>query len=793
MNKRSGLILALVGLAIALAWRPAAVHAITVPLPAEVNYNLYAAGLIGSSPFATDPTLGRVAGTFDITPYYGPAPSCSLEGSLPNMKIFLINQNMCVKEGDTLTYKVQIENGGDQTAYNLHIEIKWVEEAAKLLNSTIPEYYVGNSDSAEKEFHETPNPLIPIFEFPGHTDKELNFTLLVLKALKPFTVSLHASYYDCQGRKDRYACLQECIPNCVVHCEEERGRCKNSCVNTNTQCLNDCQSWEQQCVAGCASNKDPAACAKGCQDAGASCRNGCGAAKITCDNSCDAAYEGCKTNCFNGCEPVCARDHFVDTEHSIRDSCDPAPEFTTTPFAGQPNIICEPAEIHCAPSKPDRVGPNFDKAQYWNFDGAKPDLGPRYKEAYADIKPGECSVVADDIIVQPPFQDALNRQAQIVDVWMRPLHDSGTDFGRIVIENEILNIKHKAQAKKNLLEKHLKLWLDVAAKIDQILAGQINASQLQLGQLIEEARQKVLDEQKQLSKKYGENQDKKKDKFDPAAETAVNNAIQSICRACPDCGSDGGLKGLLPAVKTKYEANLDARKQAFDDMQQQSGIAPMPWAVELQNILSGYTSSNSKPLRDFRGRFPANAQDEFEEAWQYYYEKHYSEDKAKDIEIRLNEWEVALDTPKMVATMCTKKRIFAAKVEESWCESDGYPEFIIRGAPKPAKADYIVLPNQINNGKNSDIDPRKVIGDVCGGKSGDPYWADDCSCHCEQIIPDSGPNMRFCGTGGRPPAGDDDPGEPEVKHPITQHDINITSREECLQNIQPRHEGDPFL
>lgn len=746
-----------------------AARAVDIPLPQTVNYVQYAASEINSQPFDTDVVKGRVAAAFDITQYYGPAPSCSLNGSTANVEAFIINKNWCVKEQDTLTYKVLLENKGDQTAYNLHINIDWPKEAAQLLNSTIPENYIGSSDSADKEFHESPD--VPVFEFAGHTDREYSLTLLVLKVLKPFTVSLTGSYYDCRGRIDRYQCLQACIPNCMGMCETTKNQCKNTCTSTFTQCNDSWVAYGNNCGNLCKNNTDSAGCMTQCQQNAVAGSAQCASTQTSCNINCDTSYDNCKNSCYQGCEPECDRAHLVSTEHSIDGNCDQPPQFTTTPFAGEPAIICHPGDLSCVGDMPD-LGPHFKDAESWDFWGLKPpDLGPRFREAVADILPGECSVIKDNIISSPAYQDALNRQARVADVWMQPLHDSGTDFSKLIIQNEVLNIKNKAYAKEKMREIHRKWWSKLGNKLDRVMQKEEKPNQVKEQEYVDGFLNEARDLQKELTKKYADIQEQKKQKFDAVAETAKNNAIQSICRACPDCGSDAGLQQLLVAVKELYVEYLEGRKLDYDEMQDvfTTTNPNENWRKDLREALDAFSAGNPKPLQKFIDKYIEFADAGMESDWQASYEQFYQQDKYIDNEFRINHWETALDTPKTVATMCAQKKLFGPKVEESWCESNGYPEFIIRGAPNPAKSD-IQPPDLIKGGENANIDPLKVIGDVCGGEPGDPYWADDCSCHCDQIIPGSGPKMRFCG---------DD-------RPITQHDINITSQEECLKNL-PRH------
>lgn len=119
----------------------------------------------------------------------------------------------------------------------------------------------------------------------------------------------------------------------------------------------------------------------------------------------------------------------------------------------------------------------------------------------------------------------------------------------------------------------------------------------------------------------------------------------------------------------------------------------------------------------------------------------------------------------------------SAPVETTWCESNGYPEFVIRGAPEPfkARAGSIRLPD------TSDLDGTLTItlddavrGQVCGGKPGDPWWAPDCTCQCGELV-DTASGPVLC----------------QQLKPITRHDIFVTSQAECL--LEGAKHNDPFF
>jgi len=136
------------------------------------------------------------------------------------------------------------------------------------------------------------------------------------------------------------------------------------------------------------------------------------------------------------------------------------------------------------------------------------------------------------------------------------------------------------------------------------------------------------------------------------------------------------------------------------------------------------------------------------------YEVHAAADVVSNQVFRVGQWETALDVPKTLATSCEKENKYGSHVTITWCESGNYPEFIIRGAPEPANISIVkppvvigLDPDEPGYAYDADIDEELVYGTACGGGPGDPFWAYDCSCSCNELVPGRDPNkpwLRFC-------------------------------------------------
>ncbi|MEX0649551.1 MAG: hypothetical protein WD200_00955 [Candidatus Andersenbacteria bacterium] len=77
-------------------------------------------------------------------------------------------------------------------------------------------------------------------------------------------------------------------------------------------------------------------------------------------------------------------------------------------------------------------------------------------------------------------------------------------------------------------------------------------------------------------------------------------------------------------------------------------------------------------------------------------------------------------------------------VESTICESNGYPASVLASAPEPIKAtrNEIRLPDTsvLAPGENTVINEALTRGSACSGAPGDPYWAFDCSCSCNDLL-----------------------------------------------------------
>ncbi|MDP3997319.1 MAG: hypothetical protein Q8P73_02360 [bacterium] len=476
------------------------------------------------------------------------------------------------------------------------------------------------------------------------------------------------------------------------------------------------------------------------------------------------------------CETQCDFSQSTITTHTIDNDC-AIPNMSPYPKpSGQPAIICGPGDVTCQASMPN-LGVNFKSAKSWQDN---PDLGRRFEEAIADIIPGECRVLPDDVIIQPDYHDALNRQARPAAPFMRPLYNSGQDFVQLVHENELLGIKNKIYAKEQLSRIHSIFWQKLGDKVSQVISNQTSTASVRssVSSLVNEFIQETRQAQQELTQKYQQMQQQRAQKFDPVAQRAIQNAGQSIMAACGPPPGDGGLEQLLPAVKQAYEVNLQQRAQVYQQTQANyanpagapglgAEYRPDVWQNALTTALNAFDGGNPQLLRDFMNRYVGQENAGFEAQWSVTYDEQARQDKEADRQIRLQNWEVALDQPKTIATNCQKEKDFAAPVEQTWCESDDYDEFVIRGAPKPVR-DARPIEGIPSIGEKV-LDSAVIGNDSCINPGpGDPYWAGNCACHCDEIVdcptPDGGSELKLC----------------QSCYPITRHDIYITSQAECF-------------
>lgn len=540
---------------------------------------------------------------------------------------------------------------------------------------------------------------------------------------------------------------------------------------------------------------------------------------------------------------VSGGDSLVLTSHTIPDNCPSAPEISSTPApAKQPAIVCDPGEIGCAESLPS-LGKLFEDAvnnparapticSPNDPDGCSPNqpsLGPRFAEAVASLLPGECSTLEDAVLADPQFHDGLSRRADLAALFMRPLYDSGQDFSRLVLANELLGIKNTLYARSELSAIHTKHWQSHLGLLENVLRGALSTDTVR-GQInrwfldwIKETRQA----QQDLQKRYATMEAAREAKFDPVAQVAITNAKTSLERACgalplPPLEQDAGLERLLLtgplSVKQKYAASQQSRISEYQKTQAlfvdlNNKIFPesnrvATWQKELRDALDAFDQQNKQPLQEFVASIPIKDQVGFEAIWRHTYQAAAEADVAADELIRLNEWEIALDTPKKEAAECERDASLAARIEISWCESGIYPaDYIL-----PETQTYPTVrgghpPELIADGEKADIDVQRTVGVSCRGLPGDPFWAADCSCNCNQLVAGvSDGNILFCQAGRElqePPEPQPDTRPPVIGlkppvvgpqppiggggiKPIIRHDLysiaqGARTQDECLQ------------
>lgn len=490
----------------------------------------------------------------------------------------------------------------------------------------------------------------------------------------------------------------------------------------------------------------------------------------------------------------------AEAEHTIPANCDNPPFIFAPRPPKVPAIVCDPAQANCqstfqslffglryqdvlrgelfgqTPRRPTVCGPD-DTRPCANF---RPDLGPRFAEAVADIVPGECRVLSDDVVADPAFQDALNRQGAPAAPYLVPLYNSGLDFKRLVQENMLLGIDHLKQARDILRRLHLDAWDKQAANIQKVLGGAMTPAQgkAAIETIFQEWLQQTTAAQLSLRQAYANLQEDRKKKFDPIAQRAIANARLAIKNSC-GLTADGNLPALLPPVKAAYLAALDAQTIAYGE-QQKKFIDPAvfpalyAWKDELRTAYDAAAQGNIQPLRDFLASIPSREQNVFNDAFRQTYAEQQRADGDADQRVRTANWEVALDAPKTVATNCEKERVFGPPVEATWCESTGADaQFVQQSVVRPEKR-----PPQPIESDNALIRTEFVKGSPCSRRPGDPYWASDCSCFCDQFVwPPKEGGIVTCQQSGKE---------------ITRHDIFVTTQQECLQDIPIRHQ-EPFF
>ncbi len=780
----------LAGLLIGLSWwwLPMETKAeISVPISQDFNYQKFTSKYISRN-FNSDPRVEAATDGVDVAAMIGPAPSCDVNAGSPEIEIFLINKDYCVIEGDSITYRVYIRNVGTGPAYNLKITFD-APDGAKIINNDLPDDYVG---AQVGEFLND-----PLYAFNAGQELDLTVTVTFVEAIAPATAKVTASFYSCANLHDKYRCMEKCIPNCYEECEKEYDIC-----------IEDCEEIEDEDTEGELSGGEivnlPGTYIRPCppirpgtlpegwewlDDPNTLPEYWCyleapdgTSGKESCKAQCEDNLEECKENCFDSCKSKCDNAQKTVTTHIIPSNDCSAPDVSSAPLASkQPAIICGPGEVGCVDSIPD-LGNRFDVATPW-YEAMK--LGKRFLEAIAVILPGECSVLADDVVSDPSFQDAFLREDDPAAPYMKPLWQSGRNFSTLVHENELLGIKNKIAAKEKLREIYYDHAQSVIDTLGAVLDGNkdTDAARQELTQAYSNWQQQTESAQKELANNYAEMQTDRKEKFDPVARAAIANAKESIGIACPGEANDGGLEASLVAVKQAYEENLDNRTTTYTQTQlsfltftgEDNTSGPDEWQNLANQALDQFDNDDKEPLNNLIILMPERWRLGFNAVWRATYETQADDDKSADDKIRLEYWEVALDAPKTVATDCMEATEFAAAVETTWCESNGYPEFVLKGegGNAPAKAGVIAPPEYVSGGENTVIEDAAVSGTPCGGEPGDPYWATDCSCHCGEVV-SSGGGVATCGSG----------------QPITKLDMYVTSTEECL--LDTRH-TEPWL
>lgn len=490
------------------------------------------------------------------------------------------------------------------------------------------------------------------------------------------------------------------------------------------------------------------------------------------------------------------------------------PLFSTQPLppGHEPVIICDPAEVGCVPKAP-VLGPSFKEADPYILQFANetqftfaqvleavgnPKLGVRWKEAMADILPGECRAIPDDIILHPKFQDALDRRADPVNFFMMPIFNSEKDFKELVHVNDNQGQTHLILVKDRTLPLHRKYWLLHRDIIMAALEGKISGSTAlsQLNALLDQWRAELNGVMVELQTKYTEMQLKRKENYprilceqDLASYScttckAEDNVKSAIARAC-GIDADAGFCAHIDRIKLIYEQNLASRLAVYPATQSQFlTLQPVVnlWNGELAAALAALDGGDKgAALRKYFNSFGIYEQNTYDTLFKLYQE-HARIDRSLDENVRIGEWEKSLeggesvpypydpnllDAPKKVVVDCTKEKIYKHHVETTWCEVGEYPELMQRAAPEPRKAklNNIFLPDtSALDGSTAVIDESKVRGTPCNPGPGNPWWAEDCSCQCDDLLPMPNVGILIC------PAGTN----------VIRHDYYITSQEECL-------------
>ena len=488
-------------------------------------------------------------------------------------------------------------------------------------------------------------------------------------------------------------------------------------------------------------------------------------------------------------------DGVAATRHTIDEACEEEPVFDDAPLKDKlPAIICHPTELGCVGFLPE-LGVRFGAAEEVVINDAgfiisAPDLGARFNEAIADIIPGECRVLADDVVADPGFHDAFIRFGNsflgLTDSdednpytpglssgkFLEPLFRSGQDFANLVHENNLLNIKHSIVVRDTLRQLHQQNWRELIDFVGNLASGGATIGQLE-GKLSAWAT-RITQVQPDLRADYDAKQEEKRGKLAAVAADAVERARLVIGRACRGPGSDGGLEDLLVPVAAEYNTLVNDRRAAHIGTQISARGA---YQAELDVVKAAITAAADSPAAlESLATTLANDSAEAFAALLEPYQEHFETDEENDDRLRLRSFERALDTPKSVATDCEKEFQFGPAVETTWCESGRYPQFVLPAAiDTPLRP--VTPPELIRGGEDTDLNTFVLGGTVCGLDPGDPYWAPDCSCKCGDVINCPGQGVTLC--------------EDCAATRPTRHDRHVTSQLECVNESLPGFIGFP--
>ncbi len=488
------------------------------------------------------------------------------------------------------------------------------------------------------------------------------------------------------------------------------------------------------------------------------------------------------------------------TNHTLQGVCGQVAAAQNVPK--QPTIVCDPSEIGCV----DSPIPANKSAVDCNEAGCttKPALGDRFTEAVADIIPGECRVLADNIIKEPDFQDALNRRRADAAEYLLPLHQSTWDFRQLITANEILGNEFTTAARTTLSAIHTRHWAQQSKVVSSTLEGKQNTQLIrqQIDAWDRAWTQETVKAQQELTQRYTAMQAKRKAKFDPVQTLAITHAQESISRACGQA-SDGGLGTLLPAVKTAYETNLQRQVETFMQTQQKFVSDDVfansrQWQQDLRAALDRFDQGDPKLLQNYLANIPTYQQNGFQKAWLATYDAHAIADRQNDNQIRLNAWENALDTPKSMATECEFKKIAPQPIETTWCESGTSAEILAPAADSRPKKGPGVAPASINGGEQANVRDEAVAGEACRDLpdqqptpdnpfGDDPYWTLNCRCHCGQLVT-CGEQLVLCEDYYDKVVAGQCAGNTTDR--LLRHDVYVTTQAECFNDTGHQ---DPFF